>query len=56
MVTVPSRRFGDWWMGCAERVTKHEAVFAHYLYNGQFVFANMASEMILYMMEDLSSR
>ena len=55
MVTVPSRRFGDWRMGCAERSAKHDAVFAPYLYDGRFQPANMAGDTILSMMVDLSS-
>ena len=55
MVTVPSRRFGDWRMGCAESLAKHDAVFAPYLYGGRFVPANMAGDTILSMMMDLSS-
>lgn len=55
MVTVPSRRFGNWCMGCGERAAKHDAVFAPYLYEGKFRPANMSGDMILSMMEDLSS-
>lgn len=55
MVTVPSRRFGDWCMGYGERAARHEAVFAPYLYEGRFVPANMSGGMILSMMLDLSS-
>ncbi len=56
MITVPSRRFSDWRMGCAERVTQHDAVFAPYLYDGRFEPANMSGDMIVSMMVDLSSK
>lgn len=54
MATVPSRRFGDWRMGCAE-LAKHEAVFAPYLHSGRFKPATMSGDKIVSMMMDLSS-
>lgn len=55
MRSVPTRRFGNWLMGFAERVGKHAAIFAPYLYNGKFEPSYMTSELILSLMLDLSS-
>ncbi len=54
MLAVPSRRFCDWRMACAERIAQTEAVFAPYLLDGRFEPANMGGNMILSMMLDLS--
>ncbi len=56
MSAVPSRRFGDWFMGCAERVSQHDEIFAPYLYRGRFEPAYMPAGMIMSLMSDLSAR
>ncbi len=54
MSMAPGRRFGQWWMGCAERNSSTEDVFARYLKDGQFQPDKMQSIELLSLMIDLS--
>jgi hypothetical protein len=55
MAAVPTRRFGDWWMGCTQRVDDLDAVFAPYLFDGQFRPDCMGATMLHSLMLDLSA-
>ncbi len=54
MTKIPSRRFGNWWMGDARRTPENAALFAPYLYNGRFVPDNMAPDVIVSLLIDLT--
>lgn len=53
---VSGRRFGQWWMGCAERNSGNEALFARYLLDGRFEPDKMQSIELLSLMIDLSEQ
>jgi hypothetical protein len=48
-----SRRFGDWWMGCAERNARTEPAFLPYLSDGRFAPMTMSADAILSLLLDL---
>jgi len=51
---VAGRRFGQWWMGCAERNSGNEQVFARYLREGEFEPDKMPTIELLSLMIELS--
>ena len=55
MAAVLTRRFGDWWMGCVQRADELDAVFAPYLFSGQFRPDFMSGATILSLMLDVST-
>jgi hypothetical protein len=51
---VPGRRFGQWWMGCAERNSGNGPIFDRYLRDGQFEPDKMLAIELLSLMIELS--
>ena len=53
---VPSRLFGNWWMGLAKRDKVTEHIFAPFLKNGRLDPRDMAAEAVLELMTRLSKQ